>query len=886
MKTAALAATLSVCAGALADPPAAEYSRELNHYFQGQGLVDWEIPAGWPILGEVNEYYDSMADTVQWDGDRLGYAANGAGDVDGDGFDDQIINYYFRGKDLDSDGVLDPDTESRFGLVEVISGADGTRIGEAIDGELEDDWLAHAVTHIDLPMPWEFDSNGDRVSHRKEIVLCANRAGRGKVWVYTYADPDWFQGDSSGIEPMDSPEWIEVIEIEGEDRGQSVDWKEQRFFGFSASHSHLSLNEDDPNDVDDTPDLLVRSRRYFDEDGAFWAFCMPRKAFWAGLAESNLPIELESDDASLFIHADGVSPADGEFANGGGGVGDLDGDGELDIALSSGKHNGGDGAMYLYFSSVDRGSGTTFSDLSPVVELDGTDDWARTASPTTIELELKNNEYDFAIFGSSSDPLAGGGWGKFTGDDLVDLIVTDGDEIHVYDFEAVVSAAVSNMTFPTSRPTPMTTPPSITVGVDPCDSNEMNCTNWYAANAYATITMPVRNDSMPLGWAASGSVGDVNADGYEDLSVRGYTVTNQYWEGVLVLGFSDLTEGGAEYDVLLEYIHEKPWKPDDSMTTMVDERVGDDGNWKPVQNLDAEVLDGAPSQRTGVQARVWPGWDANADGLDDLLLGAYRYPWPIPAIEETLPSGGMSWIQAEDGIDASGNQNSEHDDVTPLDNMDLFDRWSFYIDGCSSSCMPPVRHAHSDPMKALPAHTPFATVGKMYLLHTPAFLDIVEENDVTPDSIPCKFIPGYAHNVNKVLLTGGGLKPDGTDFVGSDVTIADDATGSDPVVCTVSSGGDSYDEIELYVIVPDDISVDTRTVSIELESGQVVSQSVTFDTGSGLLRSDLDLDGVVSSDDVAMLISMLGGADADPKADLDGDQDIDADDLMILLQSF
>ncbi len=898
--------TLAGTITASAQLPTPEIELDLNDYYQGS--TDWQVPPNWPVLGQVNEMYvvESGYETIEWEGDRLGYAANGVGDVDGDGYDDLAINFYFRAVDLDDDGVIEP-SERRVGCVEVLSGNGGSRIGEMIVGNPlnpneGDLWLAHAINHIDLLLPHEFDPvTGKRTKHTTEVVLTTSRATEpginnpnsklgGAVFVYAFTD-------DYNTDPMDTdPHWVNVLTIWSDDTRDE--------FGFTLAHSHGTTNDDSPLSYH-IEDLYVGSRVFsgdgVDDKGGFWIFCMPDVDVWedhrdnAGALNPGdpfvQPVQIYASDASFSI-VDG----DPEDPDGPGGdppidplrfgakilpFSDLDGDGLVDVMAGSDTswsdgHGLGYGKMYGFLTTSDVRTGTDIKDVDPCIEYDSTAMKAVGADWTSAtQLFLEWQEADFIIQGDADNQLKRVVAGEFTGDDKLDFAVStqndtipSPDEYRIDIFEVAKETGVGGM------PSGPTAQSVYTLGGA--------ATAWFP-NEYASISETSGGNAVNI--EAKDNVGDTNADGVDDLMIWANVVRPAFQ----ILDLTNLDAMGDGYDVIYSYKSEEKWTDAD--------KIGENGDWRPPHGvLTAKITSSVTYEASPFTIRAWPAWDANGDGLNDVLVSAVTYPWPIPPIIDT--ENPMKWHRSLDGyhdtltngLVGSGGTRELSEHMCKVDSDETDGNYGDGISGCTTTNQITQWTTYSGGINTYyvrtPTHDPFADVGKMYMICTPAFAQASEEcaSDL---ALACTGSTLPSYDLLKITLTGGGLKPDGTDFVIADVVIEE--LGSDgktdfEVLCVHSSGSD-YQTVIVYVDVPPGISTSSRTLTLNLESGDVDTEIMLDVSGCSALR-DVDGDGLVGISDLSALISDYGAVGGGSPADLDEDGDVDADDLAILLQSF
>jgi len=883
---------------------------ELNEHYTS--TTAWPVPTGWPILGEVNQYYEddhypinamsNHIETIQWDGDRLGYSGNGAGDVNGDGYADQIINYYFRAEDVEGDAEL----ERRVGRVEVISGADGTRLGEAIIGAHEDIWLAHVMTDIDLRLPHESVLNMmtgeldfDTDLRRKEIVLFANRAindttnppavyqQAGAAYIYAFFDHD---GDGGATT---EEKWVNILTIYGDHANSH--------FGFSGNADFItSINDDD------IPDLVVRSRRHNDDTGAVWVFCMPDQNVWAGV--DTFPVVITEDDAAVIIERANGTVTEERFGDGGGAAGDIDGDGLLDLVVvasedgsaQSGGHASGKGAVYGYLSSTDRnpaGPVETFGDLLPFLKLDGSGDAVLDTSAPQYVLDW-TDDYDFVINGQTGYTVDKALVGNFDGDSKMtgsgtigpaDLLISGAGHVHFYALHHLLAAGSVNGTLGATPADPQNE--SATLGGS-------DTTGWLddqPSGHYADIE-PVDHRGWSKDWALKNAAGDFNLNGSEDVLVHGRSVVSgEHWRhSILVVDFEDaLTSESAE--VLFDYQSELSWKDTDKM--------GEDGHWRPLNRSHLETLDGGPRIDASPQnMRAWPAWDSNGDGLNDVLIGALAYSRAIPGVE-AMVSGSRQWDTTLDGMDSSGDlapcehmvhvhdsvygTNTRDDSYTAegdcggeIDQGDpivIWNTWGGVTLGTD------VRH-YFNTTSAYPdsEHFPFGAAGKMYLLPTPAFIH---------DDTPAVCQKGNGDVV--FTVTGGGFGEGGECVDATDITIGllpGDSNFFLPTIVSVDTNA-ACSSVTITITPQSGMLTTPREVTMATATGDMVVTVPIHDGTSasysmcGTIRADVNGDGAVDASDIAEMIRKLGAFEKGD-ADINGDGVVDSDDLELLLKAF
>lgn len=371
-------------------------------------------------------------------GDRLGYDTCGLFDVNGDGFNDWAETWYHAEpkraingtarlgvsnvafvpqmtaqESLESPSpasILNSTGAERVGFVRIISGKDGSQIGNEIWGSDDNTRIAHEIARIG-------DLDGDG---RGEVVLSSNTTdgGRGSINVYSFSE-------RYNTNPSDQTQrWVCILKIIGSAPTSEL--------AYELADIFPDLNGDGVPDIiaasvwwrDNVPAYAARdsadeTHRHAErrDRGAAWVFLMPAKeAFqYNQLNGSPLsgneavvePLVLHEEDANLTIHNPVVTPsyrfplADLDYA------GDIDGDGIPDLVANTGYtiSSTAETRGEFFFLSHDGYSttgGSTAGTLWGSLPAYVLNSWLEFEPEGFRRIELTPEMADFAIVGDAS----------------------------------------------------------------------------------------------------------------------------------------------------------------------------------------------------------------------------------------------------------------------------------------------------------------------------------------------------------------------------------------------------------------------------------------------------------------------------------------------------
>jgi len=503
------------------------------------------------------------------------------------------------------------------------------------------------------------------------------------------------------------------------------------------------------------------------------------------------------------------------------------------------------------------------------------------------------DDADIWFEGTASNPLGGVAAGNFrqsTGEDApsapsptlyTDLVINDNDDLYVYEIGKVVADA--------TVPVNPTQNELVVLGSGADMGN-----NWYTTGEYATIepTKNVNGSGGAKGWAVKSNLGDVTADGFENFAVIGRsTDSGENWrQAVITLDLTSLGTNGEGYTAPHEYAAELRWVPWD--------QTGENGDWRPPRGVRAEKISPSSSYNASPEVlRTWPAWDANGDGLNDVLISAPTYPWPIPPIIDSASP--MTWDEDLDGYFEQGESigggmtsaghvghlgdqdESEHLCLVDSDTgdgnyggefgcsafMTEIAIWTNYTGGDNTY--------HSRDAD----HDPFADVGKMYLLTTPPF--------VTTVNVACQASDPFEQTIT---VTGGGLRTENHDTAMDvdDIQIFQAVLDMNLNPATVDDvrSFDNMTRLEIDVTLESGMVSDLRPIDIVLQD-RTIRVYVALDTGlscGGPIMADLDADGRITKGDLAILLASYGRSGESLRGDLDNDGCVGQSDVQQILR--
>jgi len=286
-------------------------------------------------------------------GDQFGRSVSGAGDVNGDGFDDLIVGAY-----------ADDNNGRNSGSARVFSGTDGS-ILHTFDGDSVDDWFGFAVSSAG-------DVNGDGLA---DLIVGAyrddnNGSGSGSARVFSGANGSvlyTFNGDSvsdafgwsvSGAGDVNGDGLADlIVGAYGDDNNAGDSGSARVFSGANGSALYI-FNGDSEADY-----FGISVSDAGDVNGDGLADLIVGAPFDDNLGSSSGSARVFSGANGSVLYTFNGDSAEDEFGFSVSGAGDVNGDGLADLIVGAqyDDNTGGDSGSARLFSGADGSILTTFN---------------------------------------------------------------------------------------------------------------------------------------------------------------------------------------------------------------------------------------------------------------------------------------------------------------------------------------------------------------------------------------------------------------------------------------------------------------------------------------------------------------------------------------------
>lgn len=562
-----------------------------------------------------------------------------------------------------------------------------------------------------------------------DVMIAANvgQAGVVEIWAYS---------DRYNKTTLTSPRWVKLIEITGtNDSTMQEEFAYQSYEGPPPNASNVSFGRDFNNDGQ--PDLAIASKFYRDQSmghvvnatasgstpsarnaapGAVWLYMLPKSDVFDEIdrvsatacdAEHNrdgsagadnitdhLPLELTTEEYNVRIvghqrwqSGEGLTYYPRHFGYELTPAGDIDNDGELDLAVSAPYHyeqgvyqnyedNTADlsdyqtGRLYFFLSDSDtRSDSTTFAELLPKHYYSNTGAiqlikcgssmysyYIKSRNMTNQQISFESDEADYVMEGAhpagdlGTAPFAGSfaGGVKLNGgsDTDPDLAVYHNMRNRIYvfkDIRSIVSGYIATYGKPTSTKTMWSTDTSTWPSSQPTvvfeDSDVFQIASGTNGTEAGVTVKGVRSFDNQYdfdGDMVADSVnypgvngvrigGDLDGDGDCELFVSCQAAWSSSWTRLSTLAV-DVTTTASLIELHAEYLPESfAWEDPDMMV-------------HPKYNQSNQFNEGTTIVRTFALA-AWPVW--NPGSQDDALLGVRYFP---RRIEKFPDANRLNWI--------------------------------------------------------------------------------------------------------------------------------------------------------------------------------------------------------------------------------------------------
>lgn len=622
----------------------------------GDGMDDLIVGTPFAHTGDLPgtglaEVYSGIDGSLlyQWQGeaesDWFGFSVSGAGDVNGDGYDDLVVGAHLT----DIGGLVD------VGSVFVYSGVDGALLYR-MDGEASGDWFGYSVSAAG-------DVDGDGFYDLIAGAHLTDRSGRmdsGSAYVFSGVDGsllhrrdgtaagDWFGFSVSGAGDVNADGLDDLI----------VGAKLASPGGLQTAGSAAVLSGADGSLIhqwngiapDDRLGASVSNAGDVDGDGFADLIVGAIGTDPGGMSDAGSAYVFAGADGSLIHQWDGAAEFD-SFGYSVSGAGDIDGDGFDDLTV---------GAPFVdYGTLVDAGSAFVFSGADGSLQYQWTGSTSRDFLGASVAGagNINGDGFDDLIVGAWSarvgDPSDAGLARVYSGVDGVLIHQWNGGAQATWFGHAVANAGDVNGDGTND----------LIVGAPAMDS-------WATDSGGLFIYSGVDGSlirfiqgayySDYLGWSVSGA-GDVNGDGFDDVIAGTYGSSSQ---GIIGAG-SAFVYSGSDGSLLHQWYGTEAYKlfgysvsgaGDVNLDGYDDVIVGASGNDFNYSRVgEAFVFSGFD----GSEIHHWLGGidrdsfgvsvdgvgDVNSDGYPDLIVGA---PWTDP---NGLHAAGSAYVYS--GLDGS-----------------------------------------------------------------------------------------------------------------------------------------------------------------------------------------------------------------------------------------